>query len=163
MSFLEKKVGPFSMFQFIGIVGAVLVILSFFLTWGSKAIVGFEGTNYAGMDFFNKEMWTGPSFYDAWQNYIPLVALVLAVVALIISIVPGESLGGVRTEKMLGIISIVIAIVMLVIAVLFMTWYGGINVLGVVYNLGIGAYICLVGSILVFIVGIMPLLKKMGA
>ena len=164
LSFLEKKVGPFSMFQFIGIVGAVLVVLSFFLTWGSTKIMMFEEINHSGMDFFNKEMWSeASSFYDAWQNYIPLVTLVLAVVALIISIVPGENLGGVKTEKILGIVSIVIAVVLLVITVLFMTWFGGIDLLGVTYNLGTGAYICLVGSILVFIVGILPLFKKMTA
>lgn len=153
------------MFQFIGIVGAVLVVISFFLTWGTQtvALIGTE-FNYTGMELFNKEMVNdGSNAYDAWQNFIPLIALVLAVVALIISIVPGENLGGAKTEKMLGIVSIVIAIGLLVLTVLFMTWLGGIDSILMNYTLGMGAYLCLVGSILVFIVGIMPLLKKIDA
>ena len=150
------------MFQFIGIMGAVLVIISFFLTWGTQTITFLgEEFNYTGMDFFNKEMWMeGTNNYDSWQNLIPLIALVLAVVALIISIVPGESLGGEKTEKMIGVVAIVISIVLLVMTVLFMTWFGGIEMFLMENSLGIGAYLCLIGSILVFVVGIMPLLKK---
>jgi hypothetical protein len=113
------------------------------------------------MDFFNKEMWfSGSNIYNAWQNFIPIVVFILAIVALVISIVPGEKLGGVKTEKMLAIMSIVISIVLLVATVLFMIWFGGIEGTFIEYSLGIGAYLCLIGSILVFAVGVMPLLKK---
>lgn len=174
MSFLDKKIGSFSMFQFIGIVGAVLVIISFFLAWGTATITPMFGdehvTNYAGMEFFNKEMWAQNSdAYNAWQNFIPLVTLALAVIALIISIVPGEYLGGEKTEKSLGLVSIIIAIALLLMVVLFMTWFGDMTgSLDVIFltaevSFGVGTYVCLAGSIMVFIVGIMPLLKRVVA
>lgn len=160
MSFLGKKIGPFSMFQFIGIVGAILVIVSFFLAWGQSdtVIIGVE--NYTGMDFFDKKVLFADG--DAWQNMIPLMALVLAIIALIISVVPGEYLGGEKTEKILGIVSIAAAVVLLVLSVMFMSWFGDYLVDTTVLTIkyGIGMYLCLVGSILVFVVGILPLFKR---
>lgn len=164
MSVLDKKVGPFSAFQLIGIVGAILVIVAFFLSWSdiSGSILGFERTEgFTGMQFFDGEYVQDS---DAWQNMIPLITLILAVVALIISVVPGEYLGGAKTEGALGVISIVISIVLIIVTILFMTWletgsgdFFGLGQGSIKY--GIGAYLCLVGSILVFIVGILPLFK----
>lgn len=163
MSFLEKKVGPFSLFQFIGIVGAILVIASFFLAWGQSDMVLHGVTNYTGMDFFNKDVLFADS--DAWQNMIPMIALILAIIALVISVVPGEYLGGAKTERILGVVAIIVAIVLLVISIMFMSWFGeyltSTSVLTIKH--GIGTYLCLVGSILVFIVGILPLVKKFVA
>lgn len=145
------------MFQFIGIVGAILVAVSFFLTWGTYTL-GSLVENYAGMDFFNRDA-IDP---DAWQNMIPMVALILAIVALVISVVPGEYLGGAKTEKLLGIVSIFIAIVLLIVTILFMVWFNdfaGMLILGKM-SFGIGTYLCLIGSILVFIVGVLPVIKN---
>ena len=91
-SFLEKKVGPFSVFQMFGILGAILVIASFFLAWGTldvKLFIGNEIKNYSGMDFFNKNVIPeGAEGYDAVQNMFPLICLILAVVSLILAIIP---------------------------------------------------------------------------
>lgn len=146
------------MFQFIGVVGAVLVIIAFFLSWGTFAPIIGDSIHYTGMDFFNKEVVDA----DAWQNMIPMVALILAIIALIISVVPGEYLGGVKTEKILGIVSIVVAIVLLVLIALFMVWFSDFT--GDIFvgeiSFGAGAYLGLIGSILVFIVGVLPLFKS---
>ena len=148
------------MFQFIGVVGAVLVIIAFFLSWGTFAPIFGDSIHYTGMDFFDKEVILAD--VDAWQNMIPMVALVLAIIALIISVVPGEYLGGVKTEKILGIVSIVVAIVLLVLIALFMVWFSDFT--GDIFvgeiSFGAGAYLGLIGSILVFIVGILPLFKS---
>ncbi len=148
------------MFQFIGILGAVLVVISFFLAWGTGTVPLFGETQYTGMDFFDK----GVPFTDndAWQNTIPMAALILAIVALVISIVPGEYLGGAKTEKIIGLISILIAIVMLVIIALFMVWFSDYTgeTMGFSVKFGVGAYLGLIGSILVFIVGVLPMFKS---
>lgn len=151
------------MFQFIGIVGAILVIISFFLAWGQSDMVGIGVMNYSGMDFFDGKVPFVDS--DAWQNMIPLTALILAIIALIISVVPGEHLGGGKTEGILGILSIIVAIALLVIIVMFMTWFGEylIDTSVVTITRGIGTYLCLAGSILVFIVGFIPIIKKYTA
>lgn len=150
------------MFQFIGVLGAVLVIIAFFLSWGTFAPIIGDSIHYTGMDFFDKEVILAD--VDAWQNMIPMVALILAIIALIISVVPGEYLGGVKTEKILGITSIVVAIVLLVIIALFMVWFSeftGNIILGLgEVSFGAGAYLGLIGSILVFIVGVLPLFKS---
>ena len=160
MSFLEKKVGPFSVFQIIGTVGAILVIASFFLAWGQMDVILYGITDYTGMDFFNKDVFFVDT--DAWQNMIPLIALILAIIALVISVVPGEYLGGAKTERILGVVAIVVAIVLLVISILFLSWFGEYLIETTAHSIkhGVGTYLCLVGSILVFIVGILPLIKK---
>ncbi len=164
MSVLNNKVGPFSAFQLIGILGAILVIVAFFLSWVdiSGSVLGFERTEgITGMEFFDGEYVQDK---DAWQNMIPLITLILAVIALIISVVPGEYLGGAKTEGALGVVSIIISIALIIVTILFMTWIEtgsvdfGFGQGSVKY--GIGAYLCLVGSILVFIVGILPLFKS---
>ena len=167
MSFLDKKVGPFFAFQFIGIVGAILVLVAFFLSWAdvtTTILGGTRTTGYTGMQFFDGEYLQDK---DAWQNMVPLIALILAIVALIISVVPSKYLGGAKTEGILGIVAIVISVVLLVVSILFMVWLdtgaSGGSLLGGSVGYGIGTYLCLVGSILVFIVGVLPIIKNLTA
>lgn len=168
-SFLEKKVGPFSVFQMFGILGAILVIASFFLAWGTldiKLFIGNEIKNYSGMDFFNKNVIPeGAEGYDAVQNMFPLICLILAVVSLILAIIPDSFFKG-TVGQIVGIVQILICILLIVFSVMFISWFGDLggtfsSIFGTVtLKTGVGAYLCLVGSILIAIVGILPLLGK---
>lgn len=153
------------MLQLIGIIGVVLVIISYFLTWGTQTfIVTGDKINFTSIDFLNRGMWLeGTNNFNSWENEIPRATFIIAIVALIILMIPGISLGSVATDKVFGIASIVISIVLLSITVLFMIWFTGIELITFSYKLGIGAYLCLIGSILFFVFSIMSVLKEITA
>jgi hypothetical protein len=168
-SFVDKKVGSFSVFQLFGIIGAILVIISFFLAWGTLDVTllgNTDTTNYTGMDFFDKKVFAeGTDAYDAVQNMFPMICLVFAVISLILAIIPDGIFKG-NTGKIVGIIQILICILLVVFSVLFIVWFGDqtgsiTGLLGSIsLKTGAGAYLCLVGSIMIAIVGILPLFKK---
>lgn len=100
---------------------------------------------------------------------MPMIALILSVIASVISLVPGGYLSGDRIEKGMGLFSAVLAIVLLLLTVMFFTWFGdstgstGFIIFNAKVSFGIGAYVCLADSILPPTVRVMTLFKGTGA
>ena len=172
-SSVKRKVKSSPAFRFIGVLGALLVIVSFFLIWGSDTttILGFSRTlEYSGMDFFERAMWVeNTDAYNSWYNSIPLIALITACIALLLFLVPGRSFGGVRTERILGLVTVVIAVFLIILSIQFKVWIGGLAgnsswVRGGLASRSVstemGAYLCLIGNIPIFIAGAIPMLRN---
>ena len=152
----------------IGIIGALILTIGVFLTWGSYEVLG-ETYKLSGMDFFNKVdgVHAGTSF-----TWVPLVSLICGIISLLLMILPTFM----NVEKfqqinnILGIVAIVLSLVVIIFGILFITQELTWKVLLVtytekftdVYSLGIGYWLTLIGAIITFIGGIMPVLKNKG-
>ena len=152
----------------IAIIGAILMIVGVFLAWGTYDNLLGETVKVSGMDFFNDKGMEGTKY-----TWVPLVALICGIISLLLMILPTF----VNVEKfqqinnILGIVALVAALVVIIFGILFITqeftydW----GVLGKVtkkfgdfYKIGIGFWFTLIGAIITFIGGIMPILKNKG-
>ena len=149
----------------IGIIGAIILIVGVFLTWGTLDL-GFLGEEkLTGMDFFNK---ADGVLDDTKYTFVPLVALICGIISLVLMIVPTFM----NTEKfqtinnILGIVALVLAAVVIIFGILFATQsFEYLNVshkFTYYYKLGIGYWLTLIGAIITFVGGIMPILKNKG-
>ena len=151
----------------VGIVGAVILVLGVFLTWGSYENFIGETIKLTGMDFFNGKGMDGTKF-----TWVPLVALICGIISLLLMILPTF----VNVEKfqqinnILGIVALVAALLVIIFGILFITqeftYDWGITKFTKkftdFYSLGIGYWLTLIGAIITFIGGIMPILKNKG-
>ncbi len=148
--------------NFLGIVafvGAVFMIAGVFLTWLSQDL-GILGTStWSGMDVFNSNL-------DFSYQFVPMVSLVGGILAILLMIVPTFM----NTEKfetlnnILGIITLILSAVVVICGILFYTqsWsiMGGKVSLTDVYSVGIGFWLVIIGAVITFIGGAMPILKN---
>ena len=152
----------------IGIIGALILTIGVFLTWGSYETLG--GTvKLSGMDFFNEVSGVHAGTKYTW---VPLVALICGIISLLLMIVPTfmnvENFQ--QINNILGIVALVMALLVIIFGILFMTqeltWSLGpvsySEKFTEVYKLGIGYWFTLIGAIITFIGGIMPILKNKG-
>ena len=138
----------------IGIVGAILMIVSVFLTWVEVNFIIFKGTA-SGWEIF-----TNSTLSKLDYSFTPLVALISGIVSLVAMILPtfANSDNLKKTNNILGIVSLIIAIVVIVLGILFMTqsWEG----ISMMDYIQFGFWLTLIGAIIVVIGGIMPIAKN---
>ena len=152
----------------IAIIGAILMIIGVFLTWGTLDLIG-GSIKLSGMDFFNDANGVHDGTKYTW---VPLVALICGIISLLLMILPTF----VNVEKfqkinnILGIVALVAALLVIIFGILFytqeLTWKVGAlsytEKFTEVYKVGIGFWLTLIGAIITFIGGIMPILKNKG-
>ena len=148
----------------VGIVGAILMVIGVFLTWGSYDTL-FGTVNVSGMDFFNKVDAVYPGTKYTW---VPLVSLLCGIISILLMILPtfmnGDNLK--QINNILGIVALVFSLLVIIFGILFITQtfenaYVTVK-FGDVYKTGIGFWLTLIGAIITFIGGIMPILKNKG-
>lgn len=140
----------------IGIIGAILMIVGVFLKWLS--FLGFGDAS--GWDVFNS--WRG----DYGYGFVPLIALISGIVSLCLMIAPtfikADHLK--KVFVVLGVIAMILAIVTLIASILFYTqsWtvIGATVKLTDIYEVGIGFWLVLAGSIITVIGGLVPVLAN---
>ena len=148
----------------VGIVGAILMVIGVFLTWGSYDT--FLGTvNLSGMDFFNKVdgVYSGTKY-----TWVPLVSLLCGIISILLMILPtfmnGDNLK--QINNILGIVALVLALLVIIFGILFatqsFTYLGTSHSFTYYYKLGIGYWFVIIGAVITFIGGIMPILKNKG-
>ena len=152
----------------IAIIGAILMIVGVVLAWGTYDNLLGETVKVSGMDFFNDKGVDGTKY-----TWVPLVALICGIISLLLMILPTF----VNVEKfqqinnILGIVALVAALVVIIFGILFITqeftydWgaFGKITKkFGDFYKIGIGFWLTLIGAIITFVGGIMPILKNKG-
>ncbi len=140
----------------IGIIGAILMIVGVFLKWLS--FLGFGDAS--GWDVFNS--WRG----DYGYGFVPLIALISGIVSLCLMIAPtfikADHLK--KVFVVLGVIAMILAIITLIASILFyiQSWtVAGVTVkLTDIYEVGIGFWLVLAGSIITVIGGLVPVLAN---
>ena len=148
----------------VAIIGAILMIIGVFLTWGTLEGM-FGNTTFTGMDFFNKV--TGV-FSDTKYTWVPLVSLICGIVALLAMILPTffNTEQFKQINNILGIVALVLALLIIIFGILFatqsFTYLGVSHSFTYYYKLGIGYWFTMIGAVITFIGGIMPILKNKG-
>ena len=148
----------------IAIVGAILMVIGVFLAWGTYD--GISGTvKVSGMDFFNGDCIKGTEY-----TWVPLVALICGIISLLLMVLP--TFMNVdkfqQINNILGIVALVMALLVIIFGILFITQefsYLGGNVkvkFGDYYKTGIGYWFTMIGAVITFVGGIMPILKNKG-
>ena len=151
----------------IAIIGAILMIVGVFLTWGSYELLGTH--NLTGMDFFNKASGVIDGTKYTW---VPLVSLICGIISLLLMILP--TFMNVdkfqQINNILGIVALVMALLVIIFGILFITQeFTSSGLIGTYtkkftdfYNVGIGYWLVIIGAVITFIGGIMPILKNKG-
>ena len=149
----------------IAIVGALLMVIGVFLTWGTLDLAIFGSKALSGMDFFNK----GDYVLDGTKyTWVPLVSLICGIVALLAMILPTffNTEQFKQINNILGIVALVLALLIFIFGILFatqsFTYLGTSHSFTYYYKLGIGYWFVIIGAVITFIGGIMPILKNKG-
>ena len=148
----------------IAIVGALLMVIGVFLTWGTIDLL-IQTKSLTGMDFFNK----GDYVLDGTKyTWVPLVSLICGIVALLAMILPTffNTEQFKQINNILGIVALVLALLIIIFGILFatqsFTYLGTSHSFTYYYKLGIGYWFVIIGAVITFIGGIMPILKNKG-
>ena len=130
----------------IGILGAILMAVGVFLDWGSFDIY-ITTLHWSGWDIFSN----GGLDY----SYVPLVALIAGIIALVALIIPTfvNNEGFKKINNILGLVVLIIALVSVILDLMFFSKYGDAS-------LAIGFWLVLVGGIITIVGGLMPLVKN---
>lgn len=156
-----------NLLELVGILGAAVMIIGVFLTWGSIEIstaFGSDMMEWTGWEIFNH---VDDISTDA--DYAPIVALVCGILALISAIVPMflSDDGYSNIFKLMNLIVTVLGIIALVCMVMF---YSGFvessTVAGIITgtaDVGTGFWLCIVGGAITVIGGLLPIAKKIMA
>lgn len=158
-----------------GIIGAILMVVCVFLQWGSieYAFGSYNLTyNFTGWNLYtdatvNSDIGLKISDLDASSySYAPLVVLICGVVGIIATILP-MFVKSKTASQVLGIIALILAIVSIVLMVLYVTDIAvsqSVTILLVkisyTASASYGAYIGIVGALLMVIGGIADVVKK---
>lgn len=148
----------------IGLLGAIMMIVGVFLSWADSSIVIMDKViweeSYSGWDIYSED-----EFSDFAYNYVPLVALIAGVVAILTTIIPAvlhmDNIG-----KILGLVSLILAIVTIVLVVVYNGDIGAYNIdipdfsSSAGTSTGMGAWISLAGGALLAIGGIIDIIAK---
>jgi hypothetical protein len=151
--FTDAKVGPLSIAQVLILIGAIIGIISVFLTWWSFDWI-IQTTSYSGWDFaFNGNINTGD-----FQKYCPLIAWIFAIIAIIAAALPMIAADKIQ-PKVAGIITLICGLLMIIFSVVWGTWAvgGGDNMFK---NAQYGVWLMIVGGVVILIGGILPMLDK---
>ena len=147
----------------IGLIGALLMVIGVFLTWGSYDLLGVH--NLTGMDFFNKVDGVIDGTKYTW---VPLVALICGIISLLLMILPTfvNTDNFQQINNILGIVALVLSLLVIIFGILFATqsfsYLGTSHSFTYYYKLGIGYWFVIIGAVITFIGGIMPILKNKG-
>ena len=148
----------------IAIVGALLMVIGVFLTWGTIDLL-IQTKSLTGMDFFNK----GDYVLDGTKyTWVPLASLICGIVALLAMILPTffNTEQFKQINNILGIVALVLALLIIIFGILFatqsFTYLGTSHSFTYYYKLGIGYWFVIIGAVITFIGGIMPILKNKG-
>jgi len=135
-----------SIFSLIVIIGAIIGIVSVFIAWFSVTDFGFT-MSLTGWDICSRSNGFGSGEYVVWM---PLVALIFSVVALLSGLVYL-----VVKQKVICVVSIVSGILIIVAAILFISYSSyGVHMWD---YLGIGTYLAIISGLLVIIFGALAL------
>jgi len=166
---IGKIIGAF------GIIGAILMVVCVFLQWGSieYAFGSYNLTyNFSGWDLYsdatvNSDLGLKVSDLDLSNySYAPLVVLICGVVGIIATILP-MFVKNETASRVLGIIALILAIVSIVLMVLYVTDLTANESVTILFtkisyaaSASYGAYIGIVGALLMVIGGIADITKK---
>ncbi len=154
----------------IGIIGTLILIIGVFLTWGSYENLLGETVKVSGLDFFNK---TSSVVDGTKYTWVPLVALICGIISLLLMVLPTfmNTDNFQQINNILGIVALVMALVVIIFGILFITqeftydWgmFGKLTKKFTdFYSVGIGYWLVMIGAVITFIGGIMPILKNKG-
>ena len=169
---IGKIIGAF------GIIGAILMVVCVFLEWGSiELIFGSSTSKYAfsGWDLYSDATVYKGILIDEIKisdldisnySYAPLVVLICGVVGIIATILP-MFVKNETASRVLGIIALILAIVSIVLMVLYVTDLTANESVTILFtkisyaaSASYGAYIGIVGALLMVIGGIADITKK---
>lgn len=166
---IGKIIGAF------GIIGAILMAVCVFLEWGSiELIIGSSTSKYAfsGWDLFSDATVYKGILIDEIKisdleisnySYAPIVVLISGAIGIIATIIP-VFVKNEAASKALGIIALILAVVSIVLMVLYVTdlsdTSGFSETIKSVIKASYGAYIGIVGALLMVIGGIADIAKK---
>lgn len=155
--FTEAKVGPLSIAGILILIGAIIGIIAVFLDWYSvtESFMGYTfSAHYTGWQFG----FDGDLGLTEFQKYLPFIAWIFAIIALVVSILPLAKVN-VLDPKMSGIIVIICGLLMLVLSIVFGMWApeGGSKMMD---HAAIGLWLMVVGGVLALIGGILPMIDK---
>lgn len=161
---MDKK--NINLLGLVAFVGAIIMIVGVFLTWGKfeiTSLIGGSSETVTGWEIFND----GKDSIDYY--YAPIVALACGIVALIAMILPTIDSSS-KMDKVNKILSIVVLIVAVVSIVFMVQFYNGFTaatdfggLVGAKSSVQTGFWLCLAGGIITAIGGILPILKKITA
>lgn len=151
----------------VAFVGAIIMIVGVFLTWGKfeiTSIIGSSSTEFTGWDMYTDDSDNKLEYY-----YAPLVALICGILAIVAMILPtiDASKKMDNINKILSLVVLIVSIVSIVFMVLFYTNFtdsvdvGGF--VGAKTSVETGFWLCLVGGVITAIGGILPIMKKITA
>lgn len=153
-----------NLLELVGILGAIVMIVGVFLTWGTAEIstaLGSGTMEWSGWDIYNHVDDISTDY-----DYAPLVALVCGILALIAAIVPmflsSDNYGNIF--KIMNLAVLIIGLVAVVCMALFYTnFVDSFNAAGVTgtMTVGTGFWLCMIGGVITVIGGILPIVNKL--
>lgn len=156
-----------------GIIGAILMIICVFLAWGSCEITALGVT--AKFDFSGWCLATGgdvtvtalgesetASISELGLKYAfaPYVVLACGIIGIIAAALPMFMDCNENINKGLGILALILAIISIVVTVLYVSNVGGTE-LGSYLKASVGAYLGIVGAILMIVYGLLSVTNKL--
>lgn len=140
----------------IGLIGAIILVVGVFLNWLTLDAWILGTTTWTGLDVLQGAHNLGDT--DIKYTFVPLVALICGIIALVIMLVPtlknDEKFQNIN--NILGILTLVLAIVVVIFGILFYTQED----LTKVFSIGIGFWLVIIGGIITMIGGLMPIVKN---
>ncbi len=154
-----------NLLELVGIIGAIILVVSVFLAWGTVEVTSGTGTltmEWSGWEIFNKDNISADAYYA------PIVALICGILALISAIVPmfmtKPELGYIFDLMNMAVI-VLGAIAIVCMAVFYNGFVGSVDV-GMTFEsakVGAGFWLCLAGGIITVVGGILPIIRKLMA
>ena len=153
----------FNYLGIIGIVGAALMVIGVFMNWITIDIPYLGDESWTGMDIWKER---NDDFEDLKYTFVPLFSLIAGIIALLLMILPTfmnmEKFQNIN--NILGIVATVLALIVFVCGLLFYfqtpeNWDDPLRKLdGLKFNFGF--WLVIIGSLITFVGGAMPILKN---
>lgn len=155
----------FNYLGIIGIVGAALMVIAVFMTWMEYTvdlgILGSKTYTYSGWDIFSER---NDECDGLKYTFVPLFSLIAGIIALLLMILPTfmnmEKFQNIN--NILGIVATVLALIVIICGILFwlQTPEDWNDKLKDVWDFKFGFWLVIVGAVITFIGGAMPILKN---
>ena len=166
---MEMDIKNMNLLGIIALLGSILMIVGVFLVWMKT-----PGTNYTGMDIFNKIdtfIEGGYGFSGLKYTFVPLVALICGIISLLLMILPTfmNMSNFQQINNILGIVALVLSVVVVIFGLLFGLQEATITVMGAETKLGLfaghvtakaGYWLTMVGAVITLVGGAMPIVKN---
>ena len=153
----------FNYLGIIGIVGAALMVIGVFMNWITIDIPYLGDESWTGMDIWKER---SDDFDDLKYTFVPLFSLIAGIIALLLMILPTfmnmEKFQNIN--NILGIVATVLALIVFVCGLLFYfqtpeNWDDPLRKFdGLKFNFGF--WLVIIGSLITFVGGAMPILKN---